>query len=94
MKAALVESYVGAILIALLASRGLTNIIQPIFTMIGQAVANAKSGEPTRYGPEVAIFVIAHAFVYFLIAFLLLRWLYFPAELVLPQETEEPNPES
>lgn len=93
-KAALVDSYAGAILIALVASNGITNLIQPIFTTMAALVSRARTGDSPNYGPEVAVFIVVHAFVYLLIAFLLLRWLYFPIELPLDDVAPESDSEA
>jgi hypothetical protein len=93
LKTALIESYAGAILVALFASTGVSNFVQPIFSFIGANVAAAKSGRPSTFGPELAIFPFAHALVYLLLAFLVLRWLYFPTKTP-PAEEVDPAPEA
>jgi hypothetical protein len=91
-KGALVSSYAGAIFIALLASTAITGVLQSIELLVISAIATAK-GERSNYGPELAVFPIVSALILFLIAFLLLRWLYFPTE-VDPAEEIEPAPEN
>jgi hypothetical protein len=88
IKAALVESYAGAILIALIASSGVSNFVQPLSTMVAVAFGN-RGGEyqyRTQSLLQVATSSLLHALVYFVIALLLLRWLYLSDDLAASSE--------
>ena len=88
IKAALVESYAGAILIALVASNGVSNFLQPLSTMVALAFGNRGAEYQYRTQPliQVATNSVVHAAVYLLIAFLLLRWLYLTDNTATPVE--------
>jgi hypothetical protein len=93
LKAALVESYAGAILIAMISSTGIVSLVQWLFGLINLVIQRSRNSDsPMEAFPASAIFSIVHGMILLGIAFLLLRWLYFPTQTEVPGEDVEPAP--
>lgn len=90
MKSALVDSYVGAILVGWLFAEGierlLTSIVTPLTEWGVERILQQLSpgtfgilGSPARYPTEFTVSQLITGALILLIAFYLLHWLYFPA---------------
>jgi mannose/fructose/N-acetylgalactosamine-specific phosphotransferase system component IID len=103
IKKALVESFVGAIVVGVLIANGIVNLVTSITTPLTEWV-NLRFQEQqssTFFPPQYLQFLLRHliqqligAALFLLIAFLLLRWLYIEPSAVEPSDpsqVEEPE---
>lgn len=103
LKSALVDSYVGAIVVGWLFAEGIGRLVTSITTpltewgveRIRQQLSPGTSsilGSPLRFPTELMVSQLIAAALLLLIAFYLLRWLYFPPTESLDQgQTQEPE---
>lgn len=95
LKTALVDSFVGAIAVGWLCAEGVFSFVSAFTTPIStwfqegllQFRGNSVFKPPIRFPFELAIPPLAMSALLLMIAFLLLRWLYFPAA-EKPEQTE------
>jgi hypothetical protein len=94
-KAAVVDNYIGAILIALIASSGVGSIAQALSEISRQLLFAGRDSVlgSRQFSPQVILFFVLHGVLYFAVAFLLLRWLYYPTIAVEDTVEEESTPE-
>ncbi len=103
LKTALVSSYVGAIAVGWLCAQGILHLANtiavPVSIWFQQRIQQQQHRElsslysaPPRFPFEMALARLLTALFLLLIAFALLRWLYYPAAVELGQE-QSPDPE-
>jgi hypothetical protein len=79
LRAALIESYAGAILVALVGANAISSFVRIVLATIAYIVTSRNGGP--QYGqpfPQTLVFGAVDFLLYSLIAFAFLKWLYLP----------------
>ncbi len=90
LKTALVDSYAGAFLVALLTSTGISQFVAALSTYFSMRL-QGPDVRSALGAPGAMLFRLIHPIVMLFIAFLILRWLFFPLSKPVDIE-DEPEP--
>src|SRR4051812_33367426 len=93
LKRGLVDSFVGAICIGWMLAQGFLHLVAALVLPVNQWIvrqalldARGRADDPGRYKVENSLPDLASAIVIFVIAYVLLRWLYFKPVAEVPAQ--------